>query len=280
MLLGGIMLASSLITLREGLEAALILGIVLGYLRKTGHMDRQRSVWAGVAAALLVSLAAALALSFVGAEFSGRGEQIFEGVAMALAAAILTWMIFWMQRQSRQIRGDLEAGVRRAVAAGAAGGLFWLAFIAVVREGLETALFLTAAVFTATAIDTILGGLAGLLLASIIGWLVYLGTARLPVAAFFRVTGALLVVFAAGLVANAIGEFQEAAILPAIVEHVWSTAALLDDQSTLGSALHSLVGYTAAPSLMQVLAYLGYYLVLWLGIQRSSLATLGATTPA
>ena len=274
------MLASSLITLREGLEAALIVGIVLGYLRKTGHLDRQGSVWAGVASALLVSMAAALALNAIGAEFSGRGEQIFEGVAMALAAAILTWIIFWMQRQSRQIRGDLEAGVRRAVDAGAAGGLFLLAFIAVVREGLETALFLTAAVFTATATDTVLGGLVGLLIAIIIGWLVYLGTARLPVAAFFRVTGALLVIFAAGLVANAAGEFQEAGLLPGIVEHLWSTAALLDDQSTLGSALHSLVGYTSEPSLLQVLAYVAYYLALWLGLQRATGATEGEKAPA
>ncbi len=273
------MLASSLITLREGLEAALIVGIVLGYLRKTGYLDRQGSVWAGVALALIVSLAAALALNAIGAEFSGRGEQIFEGTAMALAAGILSWMIFWMQRQSRQIRGDLEAGVSQAVEAGATGALFWLAFIAVVREGLETTLFLTAAVFTATASDTIIGGLAGLLVAIVVGWLVYLGTARLPVAAFFRVTGALLVVFAAGLVANAVGEFQEAGFLPGIVEHLWSTAAWLDDQSTLGSALHSLVGYTSEPSLMQVLAYVGYYLALWLGLQRATVATLGEKTP-
>jgi high-affinity iron transporter len=264
------MLSSSLITLREGLEAALIVGIVLGYLRKTGNLGRQGSVWAGVASALLVSLAAALGLSAIGAEFSGRGEQVFEGVAMALAAVILTWMIFWMHRQSRQIRGDLEDGVRRAVDAGANGALFWLAFIAVVREGLETALFLTAAVFTATATDTVIGGLIGLLLAVAIGWLLYLGTARLPVAAFFRVTGALLVVFAAGLVANSVGEFQEAGLLPGIVEHLWSTAALLDDHSILGSALHSLMGYTAEPSLMQVLGYAAYYLALWMGLRGAT----------
>jgi high-affinity iron transporter len=277
---GADVLASSLITLREGLEAALIVGIVLGYLRKTGHLDRQASVWAGVASALLVSLAAALALNAIGAGFSGRGEQIFEGVAMALAAGILTWMIFWMQRQSRQIRGDLEAGVRRAVEAGAAGGLFWLAFVAVVREGLETALFLTAAVFTATAADTVIGGVIGLLLAIVIGWLIYLGTTRLPVATFFQVTGAVLVVFAAGLVANAVGEFQEAGLLPGIVEHLWSTAAWLDDNSTLGSALHSLVGYASAPSLLQVLAYVTYYLGLWLGFQRATETTASEKTPA
>ncbi len=264
------MLASSLITLREGLEAALIVGIVLGYLRKIGHLDRQASVWAGVGSALVVSLAAALALNALGAEFSGRGEQIFEGTAMALAAGILTWMVFWMQRQSRQIRGELEASVQRAVEVGAASGLFWLAFVAVVREGLETALFLTAAVFTATAADTIIGGLAGLLLAVLVGWLIYAGTARLPVSAFFRVTGALLVVFAAGLVANAVGEFQEAGLLPGIVEHLWSTTTWLSDESTLGSALHSLVGYTAEPSLTQVIAYAAYYVALWLGLRRAN----------
>jgi high-affinity iron transporter len=135
-------------------------------------------------------------------------------------------------------------------------------------------------VFTATASDTIVGGLVGLLFAVIIGWLVYLGTARLQVAAFFRVTGALLVVSAAGLVANAAGEFQEAGLLPGIVEHLWSTAAWLDDHSTLGSALHSLVGYTSEPSLMQVLAYVAYYLALWLGLQRATESTVDEKAPA
>ncbi len=264
------MLASSLITLREGLEAALIVGIVLGYLRKIGRLDRQGSVWAGVGLALVVSVVAAIGLQAIGAEFAGTGEQLFEGTAMALAAIILTWMIFWMQKQSRQIKGELEAGIRQAVDTGKDWGLFSLAFVAVVREGLETALFLTAAVFTSTAADTLIGGLIGLAIAILVGWLLYVGTARLNVSRFFQVTSVLLIVFAAGLVSNAVHEFQEAGIIPVIIEHLWSTRSLLDDGSGLGTALHSLVGYNAEPSLVEVLSYVGYYVALWLGLRLSN----------
>jgi high-affinity iron transporter len=262
------MLASLLITLREGLEAALIVGIVLGYLRAIGRMDRQGNVWAGVALALVASLLAAAALQVIGAEFAGTGEQLFEGTAMALAAGILTWMIFWMRTQSRQIKGELEAGIRQAMEAGRDRGLFWLAFVAVVREGLETALFLTAAVFTSSATETVSGGIVGLALAVVVGWMFFAGTARLNVARFFQVTSVLLVVFAAGLVSNAVHEFQEAGLIPVVIEHLWNSSALLAEGSALGQALHSLVGYSAAPSLVEVLSYLGYYLVLWLGIRR------------
>jgi len=131
------MLAAALITLREGLEAALIVGIVLGVLRKLDRADRSRSVWAGVLAAVAVSVVAGLALNALGVAFEGRGEEIFEGVAMLLAAGVLTWMIFWMQRQGRQIQAELEFDVRQATAAGSAWALFSLAFVAVVREGIE-----------------------------------------------------------------------------------------------------------------------------------------------
>ena len=152
------MLASLLITLREGLEAALIVGIVLGVLRKMGYTDRSRPVWAGVLAAVVVSVAAGLALNALGVAFEGRGEEIFEGVAMLLAAGVLTWMIFWMQRQGRQIQAELELDVRRAATASSAWALFSLAFVAVGREGIETVLFLTAAAFSATPAQTLLGG--------------------------------------------------------------------------------------------------------------------------
>lgn len=260
------MLAASLITLREGLEAALIVGIVLGYLRKIGLIDRQRAVWGGVALAIAVSAAAALALQAVGIAMEGQAEQIFEGTTMLLAAGILTWMIFWMQAQASRIRGHLEEGVQQAISAGTDWGLFSLAFIAVLREGLETALFLTAALFTATAAETIAGGLLGLGIAVALGGLIFLGAVRLPLAPFFRVTSVLLIVFAAGLVAYAAHEFAEAGILPVLIEHTWNTKAFLDDKSALGSLLRSLVGYNDDPSLVEVLAYLGYYIVVGWGL--------------
>ena len=252
------MLASALITLREGLEAAIIVGIVLGVLRKLGHADRSRLVWVGVLAAILVSVAAGLALKTLGVAFEGRSEEIFEGVAMLLAAGVLTWMIFWMQRQARNIRAELEADVRRAVTGGSGWALFTLAFVAVVREGIETVLFLTAAAFSATPAHTLVGGAVGLFIAIVLGWLMFAVGKRLDVRAFFRVTGLLLILFAAGLVAHGVHELQEAALIPTLVEHVWDINHILDEGSTVGTLLKALFGYNGNPSLLEVTAYSVY----------------------
>jgi high-affinity iron transporter len=263
------MFASALITLREGLEAALVVGIVLGVLRKMGRAERSRSVWAGVLAAVAVSVVAGLALNALGVAFEGRGEAIFEGVAMLLAAAVLTWMIFWMQRQGRKIQADLEMDVRRAAIKESARALFSLAFVAVVREGIETVLFLTAAAFSAMAGQTIIGGILGLIVAVIIGWLIFAAGKELNVRAFFRVTGVLLVLFAAGLVAHGVHELQEATLLPTIVEHVWNVNPVLSEDSTVGEFLKALFGYNGNPSLIEVLSYIGYYVAIYLGTRSS-----------
>lgn len=253
------MLASALITLREGLEAALIVGIVLSVLRKLGRGGRSRPVWAGVLAAIVVSLAAGLALNTLGVAFEGRGEMIFEGVAMLLAAGVLTWMIFWMQRQGRRIQAELELDVRRALTIGNTWALFSLAFVAVVREGIETVLFLTAAAFSATPAQTVLGGAVGLIVAVALGWLMFAAGKRLNVRAFFRVTGVFLILFAAGLVAQGVHEFQEAALLPTLVEHVWDINPILDERSVAGAFLKALFGYNGNPSLLEVIAYVAYF---------------------
>ncbi|HHS98236.1 MAG TPA: high-affinity iron transporter [Chloroflexi bacterium] len=255
------MLASGLITLREGLEAALIVGIVLSVLRRLGHADQARVVWAGVATAVGASVAAGLAIHRLGVAFEGRGEEIFEGATMLLAAVVLTWMIFWMQRQGRQIQTGLEQDVRRATAAGGRGALFALAFIAVVREGIETVLFLTAAAFTATPLQTLLGGALGLAVAVGLGWLAFATGRRLNVRLFFRVTGFLLLLFAAGLVARGVHELQEAALLPTLIEHVWDLNPVLDEGGAIGNLLKALFGYNGNPSLLEVLAYGVYFLV-------------------
>jgi high-affinity iron transporter len=259
------MFASALITLREGLEAALIVGIVLGVLRKMGQEERGRTVWAGVLAAVVVSVGAGLALNALGVAFEGRGEEIFEGVAMLLAAGVLTWMIFWMQRQGREIQADLELDVRRAVTEESAWALFSLAFVAVVREGIETVLFLTAAAFSATAGQTLMGGALGLIVAGAIGWLIFIAGKELNVRAFFRATGVLLVLFAAGLVAHGVHELQEAALLPTVVEHLWDVNHILDEGSTVGRFLQALFGYNGNPSLIEVLSYIAYFVAIVLG---------------
>ena len=152
------MLAAVLITLREGLEAAPIVGVVLGVLRKLGRADRSRVIWAGVVAAVIVSLTFGVGLNTLGLALEGRGEAVFEGTAMLLAAGVLTWMILWMQHQGRQVQLGLERDAREAITGNDARMLFGLSFVAVVREGIETALFLAAAAFRATTGQTLIGG--------------------------------------------------------------------------------------------------------------------------
>ena len=256
------MLASALITFREGLEAALIVGIVLGVLRQLGQPARSRPVWAGVLAATAVSVVAGLILNAMGVALEGRAEQVFEGVAMLLAASVLTWMIFWMQRQGSQIQVELENDVRRAVQAGSGWTLFSLAFFAVAREGIETVLFLTASAIGATAAQTLIGGAIGLTAAVLIGWLMFAVGKRLNVRVFFRVTGVLLVLFAAGLVAHGVHELQEAALLPVVAEHVWDINSVLDESSVGGTFLKTLFGYNGNPSLLEVMAYATYMVLI------------------
>ena len=266
------MLPAFLLALREGLEAALIVGIVLGALRKLGHSRQQGSVWQGVVAAVAVSLVAALLLYAVGLKMEGAAEQIFEGVTMLLAAAILTWMIFWMQTQGRRINRELETGVRQAVS-GMGGNkghwaLFSVAFIAVLREGIETALFLTATTFTAGGQATLLGALLGLSAAAALGYILFATTRQLNVKRFFQVTSVLLILFAAGLVAHSIHEFNEVGWIPAVVEHLWDTNGLLDENSGLGLILKALFGYNGNPSLTEVLGYVVYWAALIFGMRR------------
>jgi high-affinity iron transporter len=255
------MMVSFLITLREGLEAALIVGIVLSVLGKLGRSDRSKFVWLGVGAAILVSIGAGLLLNALGVAFEGRAEEIFEGVAMLFAAGVLTWMIFWMQRQGRHMQAELERDVRRAVTTGGVWALFSLAFVAVVREGIETALFLNAAAFSATRAQTLIGGLLGLASAVGLGWLIFVVGKQFNLRAFFWGTSLLLLLFAAGLLAHGVHELQEAGLLPVIVEHAYDINPILDENSTAGTFLKALLGYNGNPSLLEVIAYVAYLVV-------------------
>jgi high-affinity iron transporter len=227
------------------------------------------AVWYGTLSAVLVSLVSGLGLTTFGLSLEGVAEQIFEGIAMLLAAGVLTWMIFWMHRQARYIKGELESGVHKAAFEGGKRGLFALAFLAVVREGIELALFLTAATFASDAQSTILGALLGLGFAILLGWGLFASTIRLNLRRFFQVTGFLLILFAAGLVAHGIHEFNEAAVIPAVIEHVWDVNPLLDENAPLGSMLKALFGYKGNPSLTEVLAYFAYFIAIFFGLRLS-----------
>ena len=264
------MVAAMLLSFREGLEAALILGIVLGVVRRAGRSDQTQTVWLGAGLAALVSMVAGIGLHRLGIAFEGTAEEVFEGIAMLLAAAVLTWMIFWMGRQGQALGAELERNVRRATTgSGGSWAIFSLAFMAVLREGIELALFLTAAAFSATPTATLLGGLLGLAAAAATGWLLYATTARLNLRLFFQVTSFLLIMFAAGLVAQGVHELNEVGWIPPVIEHVWNTAPLLDENSGGGELLKTILGYNANPSLTEVIAYLGYWVVVLTALWRS-----------
>jgi high-affinity iron transporter len=270
------MVAATLISLREGLEAALIVGILLGYLRKINYRAGRGPVWIGVLAAVILSIGVAFVIQSVGLELEGRAEQLFEGTTMFLAVGVLTWMIFWMRYQARLMRTTLEQGVQAAIAAGRNRGLAAVAFVAVFREGIETALFLSAAAFASEGTGTLPGAIVGLGLAVLIGYMIYATTARLNVRIFFNLTSALLLIFAAGLFAHGVHEFQEAGVFPTLNAQLWNTNHILDESSTVGEFLKALVGYNGNPSFEEVAAYLVYWVATLLGVRLWMQAKFGS----
>ncbi len=258
---------ATLITFREGLEAALIVGIVIGYLIKIGQGNRIKVAWAGVAAAVVASFLIALGIQAVGAELKEPGEQIFEGTTMFLAVAVLTWMIFWMRSQARFLKGTLEKEVLTAATSGQTLALFGMAFVAVFREGVETALILSASAFVADQRGTLVGAVLGLALAAGLGWFIYASTRRLNTRLFFNVTSVLLLFFAAGLLASGVHEFQEVNLLPATIPHVWDLNHILSETSPLGEIMKALFGYNGSPSLLEVISYVAYWMVALVGVR-------------
>ncbi len=261
------MLSSFLLSLREGAEAALVIGIVLGALRQIGRGDCARVVWAAVLGAIAVSVLAAITLRAVGWNLAGPAEPIFEGATLFVAAGLLTWMIVWMARQSRGQKAGLEAGVRLAVCAPGRRGVFALVFVAVAREGLELAIFLTASAFDGGTVQTTGGSFLGLATAALLGWLLFTCTWRLDLRWFFRLTGALLLLFAAGLVAKGVHEFNEIGWIPAAVDPIWNSASILREQSLLGGVLKTLFGYSSHPTLTALAAYLTYLAAIAFGLR-------------
>jgi len=273
------MFPAFLLSMREGLEAALIVGIVLGILRKLNRDDLKSSIWLGVFSAVVVSLGVGGLLTAFGSSFEGKVEQVFEGVTMLLAAGILTWMIFWMNRQGRQFQNKVESDIRKAVVIKSSRRvIFLLAFFAVVREGIELALFLTATTFAVQGGSVMVGALVGLGVAVLLGWLLFSTSIRLDVKQFFQVTGVLLILFAAGLVAHGVHEFNEAGWIPSIIENVYNINLVLDEKSTAGVMLKTVFGYNGNPSLTEVIAYLGYYVLVLLGLKRQN-GSLTRTLP-
>ncbi len=259
--------ATFVIALREGIEAALIVSIVLAYLKQLGASDRARLVWWGTGVAVALSAAVGTGIFVAGAEFEGAAEEVFEGLVTFAAVGVLTWMIFWMRRQGSRIRSELHEKVDTAIVSGGLA-LAGLAFFAVLREGIETALFLfaaakgTAVEGTAVAPATqVTGAVIGLALAVVLGVLLYRGGIRMNLRSFFRVTGLILIVVAAGLFAYSLHELQEAGWLPVLEAHAFDLSASLPDDAGAGAILRGLVGYNADPTWLEVVGWAAYLVV-------------------
>ena len=251
-------ISALVIALREGVEMTLIVGIVLAYLTRIGARRAHRFVWAGVGAAAIVSLAFLGVLNALNAEFKGTTEKIYEGATLLLAAAFLTWMILWMLERSRYLKTELQRGVQEALAAGGAvWGLFLLAFFTVAREGVETALLL----FAAPGEGKLFGAVVGFAIAIGIGVLIYVYGRRLDLARFFRVTGIMLIVFAAGLVTHGVHEFVEAGLAGGPT--LFDLSQVLPDSDGVGAVLRTLIGYSADPTLLEGASWGGYFVLAW-----------------
>ncbi len=271
------MIASFVITFREALEAALIIGIVAAYLRKVGRREMERYLFIGVAGAILASVLAGALFLLIYGGLEGRAEEIFEGIASLSAAAVLTYMIFFFAKHAKGIKGELQSKVDASLGRGSAWGIAALAFLAVFREGVETVLFL-GTIAVKEPLSTLAGLIAGIIAVTLLSIAMFAGIYRLDYSKFFKYTSVILVIFAAGLVATGVHELNEAGIIPPVIEHVWDinpppnedgTYPALHEKGIIGSMLKSLIGYNGNPSLTEVIAYLGYWLVVGFFLTRN-----------
>jgi high-affinity iron transporter len=247
-----------LISLREGLEAALVVGIVAAYAVRIGRSDVLPKIWIGVIAALAVSLGSGVLILATIQRLPLVVQETIEGGAALVAIAVLTWMLFWMRRHGRSMKGELEQGVDLALANGSVVALAGLAFVSVGREGLETVLFL-AVVFSASGqgAGPAIGAVGGLVLAVGVGWAIFAAGKRIDLRRFFQTTGVLLIFVAAGLCAFAVGEFGEAGLI-GNTGTVFDLSGVLPETGPVGAVLAGLFGYRATPTPLEVAAYLGY----------------------
>jgi high-affinity iron transporter len=272
------MFPSFIITFREVLEMALIVGIVLSYLIKIKQTRFNNVIYVGVGAGIVASLIGAYVFQTFAGGFEGQAEELFEGITMLIGAALLTTMIFWMMKQ-QNIARHLEEKVNFKLKHSARYGLFALIFVAILREGIETVIFLSAADMVSGQ-NGLLGALLGMAAAIGLGYLIFVGAKKISLQKFFTVTNILLILFAAGLVAHGIHELQETKVIPMIAEHVWDinpavavegVYPLMHEKGTVGSIFKSLFGYNGNPSLIEVIGYLSYLLVIgliWGNISR------------
>lgn len=255
------MLANFLIGLREGLEAGLIVGILVAYLQKLGRRDVLPRLWIGIGIAVALSLGVGAILTWGPYGLSFQAQEILGGTLSILAVALVTWMIFWMGNHARGLKHDLQSKLDVALV-GAASGIVVLGFLSVGREGIETALFVWATVNASgnAGIATI-GALLGIFSAVAISYLIYRGLIRINLSRFFTWTGLFLILVAAGVLAYGIGDLQEAGVIPGWGQPAYSLAGAIPPSSWYGALLGGVFNFTPEPTWAQVIGWLGYTVV-------------------
>lgn len=269
-----IMATALLITLRETLEASLIVGIMLAFLNRTQNREKNPVIWAGVAAGVLTSAVAGYLITRFAGSFEGRAEEIYEGFTMLIAGGLITWMVMWLAINGRHMRKAIEQKMEVHLETGALVSLFLLVYTSILREGIETVIFLQAAFLQSQKAYTHIGAIAGMVLAVGAAWLLFRGMMQwFSLSRFFQCTGVLLMLFAAGLIAHGIHELQEAALIPVLVEHMWDTNAIINENGAIGSLMKGVFGYNGDPNLLEALAYVAYLLgigTMWRKMQKTS----------
>lgn len=262
------MLANYLIGLREGLEASLVIGILVAYLVRAGRKDLLASVWTGVGAAVGLSLAVGAALTLGPRGLSFTAQETIGGVLSIVAVALITWMIFWMGKTARYLKRHLEEGLEKAIALGK-GAIIAMAFVAVGREGLETALFLWAGIEAAGSTTApIVGAALGIGSAIALGYLIYRGAVRINLRAFFQWTGVFLIVVAAGVLAYGIHDLQEAAVLPGLNTLAFDVSDTIVPGSVIATLLKGVFNFSPASTVLEVIAWVLYLVpTMWLFVR-------------
>lgn len=256
------MLESFLLTSRETLEASLVVGIVIAYLNKTNNQNYKKTVYYAIALGIFASILSAFAFTFFAGEFEGRTEQIFEGATMLIGAFLLTTMILWMMQQrhiAKHIERKVEKHLMNSQVMFSHFGIFMIIFIAIMREGIETVIFLNALNYQSGI--NFLGGTLGIIAAIFAGYIFFATTRKINLKKLFNISSVLLILFAAGLVAHGFHELEEAGLVPGIITPLFDINNILSDNGIAGGFLKGLFGYNGNPSLMEVIAY-ALYLVL------------------
>ena len=263
------MLESFLVTSRETLEASLVIGIVLAYLNKTNNHDYKKTVYYGIFFGIIASILTAFMFTIFSDDFEGKAEQIFEGTTMIIGAFLLTTMILWMMQQrhiAKEIEGKVGKHLMNVQPLFSHLGIFMLIFIAIVREGTETVIFLNALNYASGL--SFIGGTLGIIAAVAVGYLFFVSTSKINLKKLFNVSSILLILFAAGLVAHGIHEFEEAKVVNGIIAPLYNINSIVNENGLAGSFLKGMFGYNGNPSLLEVMFYVSYLAVIYFLYRR------------